>query len=125
MSIYQNKDIRKFEYCNKMITRGAVGSSSHKYQYSKILGDKIVNDDNYSNIDIVGVSVNGKRNNRLTFDKKLVRIAFRSGAVIVCDNTYNRNRSFNIGERELNTFLRELNAECFEDSSFRSCWKLV
>jgi len=32
MTKYQLKDMQKFSNCNKLITRGALGSSSHKYR---------------------------------------------------------------------------------------------
>ena len=100
---YENKDMVKFAGCNKLITRGAVGSSSHKYMFMNNKWD--INTGDYTCDDIVGVSVNGNRANRLSFDSDEVYLAIEAGATIITDNNANRYRSFNVGERELAKFL--------------------
>ena len=105
MSYYQNKDMVKFAKCNKLISRGAIGSSSHRYS---LLDDFwIPNAGSYSSSDQVGISVNGARRGRLSFDKNEVLLAISAGVSFITDNEYNRNRSFNIGEREIANFLIE------------------
>ena len=122
---FKNKDIEKFSICNAIISRGAYMSSSYKYSNdSSILGIERINDDSYSDTDIVGVSVNGKRKGRLSFDKNLVKTALLSGAVIVKDNEYHTNRSFNIGEKELETFLLNMGAIKIANNRSRSLWRL-
>ena len=123
MSNFENKDKEKFSGCNKLISRGALGSSSHRY--SEGFGNLIINDDTYSDTDIVGVSVNGARRNRLTFNRVLVKAAVLAGAIIIKDNNYHTNRSFNIGERELSKFLTEIGATRFDDDSTGSAWRLL
>ena len=121
---YLNKDREKFSICNKLITRGAIGSSSDKYKDPKVLGlDLEVNSNTYNNQDVVGVSVNGKRSNRISFSKNLVKLAIESGAMIVKDNDYHTNRSFNIGERELESYLIELGATKISNNELRSIWR--
>jgi hypothetical protein len=108
------KDSNKFAEINKLISRGIEGSSSHKYATEDTfnLGKENINSEEYDEIDIVGISVNGNRKNRICFDKELVKKAFDSRAILVADNTQDRNRIFNIGERNLHDFLvNELKAQ--------------
>ena len=104
---YNDKDKVKFAKCNKLISRGAVGSSSHKYMLGQILDieKSSINCGEYNEEDIVGVSVNGNRKGRITFDSDEVYKAIDAGSTIITDNEYDRNRPFNIGERELARFL--------------------
>jgi len=95
MTTYRNKDISKFAICNKLISRGAPGSSSDLYRRNpSILGIKLINETEYSSSDIVGISVNGQRHNRLPVQTNLVVSAARANAKIVTDNAANRNRQF-------------------------------
>lgn len=122
---YLTKDINKFAICNKLITRGAPNSSSARYTNPKVLGLTLdINPTEFEPSDIVGVSVNGNRPNRVSFDHDLVELAVLSGAKIVKDNRANTSRSFNIGERELSSFLITLGATLIEDSSTRAVWQL-
>lgn len=107
MNHYNQKDITKFAKCTKLISRGAPGSSSDKYSKGQMLSIPIdsINATEYSPEDIVGISVNGARRGRLTFDKTLVDLAMTAGAMFITDNLYNRNRSFNVGEREVAYYL--------------------
>ena len=100
---YQDKDAIKFAGCNKLITRGAVGSSSHKYMFRHYEWE--INPGHYTCDDIVGVSVNGNRKDRISFDSDEVYKAIEAGATIITDNNANRYRAYNIGERELAKFL--------------------
>ncbi len=100
---YQDKDAIKFAACNKLITRGAVGSSSHKYMFEHYKWE--INPGQYTCDDIVGVSVNGNRKDRISFDSNEVYKAIEAGATIITDNNANRYRAYNVGERELAEFL--------------------
>ena len=105
---YTNKDKEKFANWTKLISRGAIGSSSHKYGLGQVLDifDKEnINSGTYDYNDIVGISVNGSRRDRISFDKNEVLRAIKADATIITDNEFNRNRQFNIGERELAEFL--------------------
>lgn len=123
---YLDKDRKKFSVCNAIITRGVTGSSSDKYKNNNILRLNLeINKEEYSKKDVVGVSVNGMRKNRLSFDRKLVEKAIESGAIIVKDNDFNTNRQFNIGEKELELFLINMGCEKIEENKERSSWKLL
>ena len=122
---YLQKDITKFEHCTKLITRGAVGSSSYKYMDPTKLNlpaSTAVNSSVYTSEDIVGISINGRRHNRIPVDKVLVKLAVESGASIIKDSSYNTYRQFNIGERELEAYLLELGATCIDNNAIRSIW---
>lgn len=111
---YQLKDIRKFRGCNKLIARGH-GSSG---LYAEICEDAC-NFGDYDSTDVVGVSVNGKRSGRLPLDKAELRKACEVGAMIIGDNPYDRNRRYNVGEKELETALLELG---YEEMDFDGIW---
>ena len=123
MSFYNDKDKVKFAKCNKLISRGTVGSSSHKYQLGQILGIPInnINVDSYESTDMVGISVNGARRGRLRFDKNLVDLAIEAKVTFITDNLYNRNRSFNIGEKEIADYLSS-KGYTFNDTPTRGEW---
>jgi len=107
MSFYNDKDKIKFAKCNKLISRGAKGSSSNKYQLGQILEIPIsnINVDTYEPTDTVAISVNGARANRMKFNKTLIDLAISAKVTFITDNLYNRNRSFNIGEKEIADYL--------------------
>lgn len=119
---YRTKDKIKFSNCTHIITRGAPGSSSDMYtKPKKTLGlDLIVNASTYKAGDIVGVSVNGRRANRVSFDKDLVKTAIDSGALIVADSYENAHRPYNIGEQELLEYLAQLGCKCVLATDERS-----
>ncbi len=123
---YYEKDKEKFKYCDMLITNGVIGSSSYKYIKDTNIAPKAKrNLKIYNKNNIVGVSVNGKRANRMSFNKVLVKAAVTAGAKIVTDNEKNRNRFFNIGERELATFLEDLNCIEYYEDKVRSVWRLA
>lgn len=123
MSYYNDKDKVKFNKCNKLITQGAYGSSSYKYSLG--YDDKIINDTKYTRDDLVGVSVNGKRKNRISFNRKLVLLAINSNSRIVKDNSYHTSRDFNVGERELNSFLIDNGCKCIYESDKGQVWRKI
>jgi len=122
---YLEKDIKKFSICNKLISRGAAGSSSDLYAKGMYLNipKENINCRNYSEDDVVGISVNGYRPNRVSFDKELVDLAIKAGSAIVIDNKKYRMRRYNVGEREVGEYLIKCGYECVEDNEVRSVWK--
>lgn len=122
---YYDKDKVKFSVCDKLISRGATGSSSDKYSKDSTLlnfSPNSINTTSYTNSDVVGISVNGKRPNRKTFDKELVDLAIEANVFsFVTDNSYNRNRYFNIGEREIAQYLID-QGYTFIDNTERGYW---
>jgi hypothetical protein len=122
---YQLKDIEKAKIANKFIGYGVVGSSTDLY--SIILPQEVVNCGTYTANDIVFVSINGRRGNRVSLEHPALRgqlvAAVTAAACIVCDNKRHRNRSFNIGERELATTLVCADYMEVESNEFYSIWR--
>ena len=104
---YQTKDLAKFKLCNKLISRGAENSSSGKYLREGIgsIKPEMVNTGEYSHMDSVGISVNGRRFKRVKADWKEIDKAIDAGVTFYTDNSFNRNRDYNIGEREVAGYL--------------------
>lgn len=100
---YWTKDQNKASQANKFIGRGAPGSSTAVYAAG--LPREVVNCGEYVPTDVVFVSVNGARRNRVLFDQLEVMLAIEAGAAIITDSAWDRYRDFNIGERELTEFL--------------------
>ncbi len=90
--------------------------------YAKTLA-AIANQETYTADDIVGVSVNGKRSDRVpvrgTDVERLVRLACAAGATIIADEEKNRT-DYNVGERELAELLRELG---YSDTNGDGVWR--
>lgn len=116
---FRNKDAVKFAQCNKLIARGAPGSSS---QYYADMYDN-VNVGEYTSDDVVGISVNGSCPNRVSFDAVEVSKAIAAGASIVKDSSSHTARPYNVGERELQAFLLENGYEKVKDNCTYSVWK--
>lgn len=121
---YRLKDVEKAKIANKFIGYGAEGSITDLY--SIVLPREVVNCGTYTADDVVFVSVNGIRGNRVSLEHPALRkqlvAAVLAGANIVCDNEYHRNRSFNIGERELATTLVCADYMEVESNEFYSIW---
>ncbi len=100
---YWAKDQTKAAFANKFIGRGAAGSSTAIYAAG--LPREVVNCGEYVPTDVVFVSVNGARRNRVLFDRDEVMLAITAGAKIITDSPMDRYRDYNIGERELAEFL--------------------
>ena len=100
-----SKDQGKASFANKFIGRGAAGSSTAVYAAG--LPREVVNCGEYVPTDVVFVSVNGARRNRVLFDRDEVMLAIQAGAKIITDSASDRYRDYNIGERELAEFLEE------------------
>ena len=105
-SPYLTKDQAKSNQANKFIGYGVKGSSTD--QYRQDWGDK-ANTGSYTQNDKVFVSTNGKRNNRIGLDayKSELDLAIQANATLITDNQNDRNRNYNVGERELASYLSE------------------
>ncbi len=101
-SPYFEKDKKKFTNANKLIARGSKDSSSEAYRIA--VGDK-ANTGNYTSSDIVAISVEGNRTGRIKPDYKELEKAVEANVTFITDNTQDRNRSYNIGEREVGEYL--------------------
>ena len=124
---YRNKDAVKFSVCNKLISRGCIGSSSYFYNLNGIgkLKTNDVNCESYCEDDIVGVSVNGNRHNRKGLNKILIMTAIKSKVTFVSDSICEAKREYNTGERELILFLEKNCYERTEETNeLRSVWKI-
>ena len=100
---YQQKDMAKAKIANKFIGIGAVGSSTE--HYAENLPQEVVNCGEYTDKDVVFVSMNGNRRDRISIKHPIldreIQAAIDAGAAIVADTPYHRGRNFNVGEREL------------------------
>jgi len=105
---YWAKDQAKAARANRFIGIGAPGSSTDVYRKGLLLEQ--VNRRSYSPDDIVFVSVNGYRRFRLdiSYIEDLIKIAAKAGAAFVTDTYTDRERPYNIGERELAALLLKL-----------------
>lgn len=101
-SSYGFKDQFKANISNKFIGRGSEASSTN--QYRKDYGDK-ANCGNYMDTDMVLISTEGNRSGRLHPDFTEIQKALDVLATIVTDNRYHRNRSYNVGERQVAEYL--------------------
>ncbi|UNU73304.1 hypothetical protein LU293_09615 [Moraxella nasovis] len=105
-SPYLAKDQAKSDIANKFIGFGAKGSSTDVYRQD--WGNK-ANTGSYTSTDKVFVSINGKRPNRIGVEayKAELDLAIQAGAVLITDKAYDRNRPFNVGEREVAEYLNQ------------------
>lgn len=113
------KDQAKSDKATKFIGFGAKGSSTDVYR--KAWGNR-ANSGQYTNQDTVFVSVNGKRAGRVsihdsTFKNELQK-AVDAGAKIIADTKARRERSFNIGEQELASWLQSVGYQELTDGQW-------
>jgi len=101
-SPYFEKDKIKFANANKLISRGSKDSSSEAYRTA--VGDK-ANVGNYTSSDVVAISAEGNRSGRVKPDYKELEKAIEAGVTFITDDTKDRQRSYNIGEREVADYL--------------------
>lgn len=99
---YAQKDLRKATNATKFIGRGSSASSTNKYRLAA--GD-LGNCGHYEAHDIVFVSAEGARRQRLPIDTAELMLAARAGATFITDTPEDRNRPYNVGEREVAAFL--------------------
>lgn len=113
------KDQAKSDKATKFIGFGAKGSSTDVYR--KAWGNR-ANTGQYTNQDTVFVSINGKRAGRVsihdsTFKNELQK-AVDVGAKIIADTKAHRERSFNIGEQELASWLQSVGYQELTDGQW-------
>ncbi|MGV8863306.1 MAG: hypothetical protein ACOH2T_19330, partial [Pseudomonas sp.] len=101
---YTAKDQAKSDQANKFIGRGSENSSTTKYAQAWGVD---ANSGKYVSTDTVFVSAEGRRTGRAAPDFTEIQRAVDAGATIVTDNKANRERPYNLGEREVATYLTE------------------
>jgi hypothetical protein len=101
---YFSKDLKKAEKANKFIGRGSAASSTNKYM---IAAGELANCGFYTNEDIVFVSSEGMRKGRLEPNFDELSKAVLAKVTFVMDDEYNRNRPYNLGERQVAEFLQK------------------
>lgn len=122
---YRKKDMIKFKDCTELITYGAIGSSSHHY-YTTDNRARNSRSEDYIKNSVVGISINGRRPNRLGLSQgniihKEILKAAEANATFVTDNPINRYRGYNIGEKEVANLLLWLGYTGKNDS-IRTTW---
>lgn len=108
---YTAKDEAKSRLANKYIGRGSMASSTNAY--AAAIGPSHANTGNYTGEDIVSISAEGNRRGRLCPDFEEIKKACDARALIITDSEFDRNRSYNIGERQVAAFL---NSQGYEES---------
>lgn len=101
---YAAKDQAKSDQANKFIGRGSAASSTAKY--AKAWGAR-ANTGQYTSSDVVFVSAEGNRGGRIAPDLDEIGRAVQARATIITDDKANRDREYNVGEREVAKFLAE------------------
>lgn len=114
---YFSKDLEKSRYATKFIGRGSSASSTNKYMVAA--GD-LANCGIYTYEDIIFVSAEGMRKGRIAVDLLELEKAVLAKATFVTDDSYNRNRPYNIGEREVADFLSK---HGYKDTG-KGIWKI-
>ena len=99
---YFEKDKKKFSKANKLISRGSKNSSSNSYA---VAAENVTNLGEYTASDVVGISAEGSRINRVSPDLIEIQLAIDAGVTFVTDIGPDRNRSFNVGEQEVANYL--------------------
>lgn len=101
-SPYLAKDQRKADKATKFIGRGSERSSTA--QYARDFG-ALANSGSYDAGDVVFISAEGARSGRVDPDLAEIKDAVTAGATILTDDAPNRNRPYNVGERQVAEFL--------------------
>lgn len=101
---YLAKDQAKANISTQFIGKGSEASSTNAY---RIAYGNLANTMDYNSNDTVFVSVEGMRRNRVLVTEIYPELnaAIQAGASIITDNTTNRTRAYNIGEKELADYL--------------------
>lgn len=101
---YTKKDQAKSDQATKFIGRGSERSSTAKY--AKAWGER-ANTGAYTSADVVFVSAEGNRSGRVSPDLDEIGRAVEARATIITDDKTNREREYNVGEREVAKFLHD------------------
>lgn len=100
---YFSKDLQKAKKANKFIGQGSIASSTYKYLQGA--GD-LGNCGHYTSEDVIFVSSEGNRRGRISINRQELQLAIDARATFITDDEYNRERPYNIGERETAYFLK-------------------
>lgn len=104
-SPYLAKDQIKANTATKFIGQGSPRSSTNRYRQDF---GQLANTGAYTSEDRVFVSVEGNRAGRLDPPWQELDLAVEAGVTFITDNQYARNRSYNIGERQVAKYLSQL-----------------
>lgn len=115
---YFAKDLKKAQISNKFIGRGSYVSSTNKYMVAA--GD-LANCGTYTSEDVVFISAEGARRGRMEPNFEELTKAAEAKVTFVTDDEYNRNRPYNVGERDIAKFLE---SKGYKDTG-RGIWKTV
>lgn len=96
------KDQAKARQASKFIGRGSLQSSTNAYRIA--LGTR-ANTGSYASSDIVFISAEGARRNRVAPNFAEIGLAITARATFVTDAPADRMRAYNCGEREVAEFL--------------------
>ncbi len=102
---YFPKDLSKAKRSNKFIGRGSAASSTNKY---RIAAGDLGNSGAYFATDTVFISAEGNRGKRVGPDYREIILAAHASVTFITDDAANRNRPYNIGEREVAVVLNDL-----------------
>ncbi len=102
---YFGKDLSKAKRSNKFIGQGSAASSTNKY---RIAAGDLGNCGVYAATDTVFISAEGARGSRLQPDYDELVTAGLASVTFITDDAANRNRSYNVGERDVATFLARM-----------------
>ena len=105
-SPYTAKDQRKADQCNKFIGRGSPRSSTHSYMLAY---GALANCGEYTKTDKVFISAEGMRNGRLNPSVEEITLAANADVTFITDTESDRNRPYNVGERQVVAILEKLN----------------
>ncbi len=100
---YTAKDQAKSDRATCFIGRGSPTSSTAKYAAAwGTRANKVI----YTAGEVVFVSVEGARRNRIPLSTVEMQRAVNASAWFITDTPLHRNRAYNVGEREAEAFLR-------------------
>lgn len=99
---YAAKDQLKADVSNKFIGLGSEASSTNAYR--KAYGD-MANCGVYTEDDVVFISAEGNRRNRWDTPWDEMDKAIKAGVEFVTDDSMNRSRPYNVGERLVAQYL--------------------
>lgn len=100
---YTEKDTAKAALASKYIGRGSPRSSTDAYR--RAIGPSRANTGNYERNDVVWISAEGARSNRIDPDVSEITLATAAGATIITDTAPHRERPYNVGERQVAAIL--------------------
>lgn len=102
---YAQKDLLKAKKATKFIGQGSSVSSTNKY---RVAAGDLANCGVYSSEDVVFVSAEGARKNRISINTKELTTAANAGVTFITDTPADRHRPYNVGEREVESLLLSL-----------------